>query len=362
MAVAPTVAWAVHDGVDCLVLRGLPPTTLNYLSAKITEGLAGALPVVPSEVADAVERMGILQSMPGRYAVTGEEVSFTPRFPFLAGTSYAMVLADPAIAGRPAVLSIARPALAGAPSTAVVKVYPSVAVLPRNALRFYIHFSARMSEGLAAHHVRLERAGTGEDIFGAFSPMDFELWDPARRRLTVLLDPARIKQGLAPHQEAGYPLEEGNSVVLVIERGFYDAAGLPLRVDHRQSYDVGPDIRSRVDAGTWTFEVPSAGGRGPLVARFDRPLDRALLGDCLTVIGSTGIVAGTTDAAAGERSWSFVPDQPWAAGPARLLIDPVLEDIAGNSMVRVFDRQLNRPDHEPLAARPISVPLMIAGD
>ena len=359
---APKVAWATHDGVDCLVLRGLPPATLTYLDSRIPEGLARSLPVVPSEVVDAGERMGTLQSMPGRYAVTGEEVSFTPRFPFLAGTSYAMVLADPAITERPAVLSIARAAPAGAPSTAVTKVYPSVAVLPRNALRLYIHFSARMSEGLAARHVRLERAGTGDELFGAFSPMDFELWDPARRRLTVLLDPARIKQGLAPHQETGYPLEEGNSVVLVIERGFCDAAGRPLRVEHRQSYDVGPDVRSRVDAGNWTFETPRAGGRGPLVARFDRPLDRALLEDCLTVIGSTGPVPGTTDAAAGERSWSFVPDKPWAAGPTSLVIEPVLEDVAGNSMIRVFDRELKRPDHQPLAARRISVPLMIAPD
>ena len=96
---APTVAWAIDDGVDCLVLRGLPPATLSYLGSRIPEGLAGLLPVVPSEVVDAGERMGVLQSMPGRYAVTGEEVSFTPRFPFLAGTSYAMVLADPEIAG-----------------------------------------------------------------------------------------------------------------------------------------------------------------------------------------------------------------------------------------------------------------------
>jgi hypothetical protein len=217
-----------------------------------------------------------------------------------------------------------------------------------------------MSEGLAASQVRLERAGTGENIFGAFSPMDFELWDPRRRRLTVLLDPARIKQGLAPHDEAGYPLEEGNAVVLVIERGFCDAAGLTLKAVHRQSYDVGPDIRSRVDTRTWRFEVPGPGSRSPLVARFDRPLDRALLEDCLTVLGSTGVITGTTEVVAGERSWSFAPNGPWAPGQHRLLIDPVLEDIAGNSMVRVFDRDLNRPDHEPVKAGPVSVPFVIA--
>ena len=88
--------------------------------------------------------------MSGRYAVIAEEVRFAPRFPFLAGTSYAMIVGAPMIMGDPAVLRIARPAHLGAPSAHVESVYPSVAVLPRNALRFYIHFSASMSEGLAA--------------------------------------------------------------------------------------------------------------------------------------------------------------------------------------------------------------------
>jgi hypothetical protein len=358
--VAPTLAWAIEDGVDLLVLRGLTPATLGFLGSRIPDGLSGYLPVVPTEVVDTAASIGMLQPMPGRYDVAGGEVTFTPRFPFLAGTSYAMILADPALSSAPEVLNIARPPVAGEPSAEVTAVYPSLAVLPRNALRFYIHFSKAMSEGLAARHVRLERAGTGEDILGAFSPMDFELWDPTRRRLTVLLDPARIKQGLAPHQEAGYPLDEGNAVVLVIDHGFRDAAGLPLTAEHRQSYAVGPDVRSRVDAGNWEFDVPKAGSRAPLVARFDRPLDRALLGDCLAVVGSTGIVPGTVEVAAGERSWSFVPDEPWSPCAARLLIDPVLEDIAGNSMVRVFDRELNRPDHEPVPAHPVSVPFVIA--
>jgi hypothetical protein len=186
--------------------------------------------------------------------------------------------------------------------------------------------------------------------------MDFELWDPLRRRLTVLLDPARIKQGLAPHREAGYPIEAGVAVVLVVERDFCDAAGLPMVAEYRRRYDVGPDIRSVVDPWAWALEIPEAGSRQSLVARFDRPLDRALLEDCLAVVGPGGIVAGEARIGAGEQSWSFVPDEPWAPGRNRLLIDPVLEDVAGNSVVRIFDRDLQRPDQEPRAAGTVSLP------
>ena len=31
----------------------------------------------------------------------------------------------------------------------------------------------------------------------------------------------------------------------------------------------------------------------------------------------------------------------------RLLVDPRLEDVAGNSVRRVFDRDLDLPDHDP---------------
>ena len=36
-----------------------------------------------------------------------------------------------------------------------------------------------------------------------------ELWDPGMQRLTLLLDPGRIKRGVGPNLEAGLALERG---------------------------------------------------------------------------------------------------------------------------------------------------------
>jgi hypothetical protein len=44
-----------------------------------------------------------------------------------------------------------------------------------------------------------------------------------------------------------------------------------------------------------------------------------------------------------------------------VLIDPVLEDIAGNSVVRIFDRDLRRPDQEPRALGTVSLPFEVGG-
>jgi hypothetical protein len=36
----------------------------------------------------------------------------------------------------------------------------------------------------------------------------------------------------------------------------------------------------------------------------------------------------------------------WASGPHQLVVDPVLEDLAGNSVSRVFDRDLSRSEDQ----------------
>jgi hypothetical protein len=233
--------------------------------------------------------------------------------------------------------------------------------LPRNHLRFYVSFSDSMSEGEASEHVHLRRADTGEELEDVFLAFDPELWDPARTRLTVLLDPARIKRGLAPHREVGYPLVEGVDVELVVDRGFRDARGAPLRAAFVQRYRVGPDLRSIVEPSTWTIDVPPAGSREPLVVHFGRPLDAALVPRCLLVVNGTGAPEpGTAAIGAEEQSWSFCPATTWAADAHELVVDAVIEDVAGNSVARVFDRDLSDPAHVSRAVDRVRLPFVPA--
>ena len=91
--------------------------------------------------------------------------------------------------------------------------------------------------------------------------------------------------------------------------------------------------------------LPAAGTAEALGVRFDRPLDRALLQHALEVSDGAGRpVPGRPEIGAAERSWTFTPAEPWLAGEYRLAIDPRLEDHAGNSLARVFDRDLGRDE------------------
>jgi hypothetical protein len=293
---------------------------------------------------EAFRRLAGLSPAAGRYELAGDEVRFEPTHPFRAGLRYSLLwTATSAELG-----SLAAPAAGAEPVTSVSRIHPTCPEIPHNNLKLYVTFSGPMGEGRAGRAVRVLDAASGEALEGAFLPMEPELWDPARRRLTVLFDPGRIKRGLRPHEELGYPLRPGRDVVVVVDEAFLDAAGRRLLAPATRRYRVGPAERRRVDPGLWRWTWPSGPG-APLRVDFDRPLDHALLQRCMRVLDAEGaeLPAGV-DIPPGERALSLRPSTPWRRGLRyRVSIDSRLEDLAGNSLRRVFDRDLGRPADAP---------------
>ena len=315
--------WSRSGGADCIRLTGLPADA----DVRVFPGTAAAPNGLPP--------------MAGRLVRDGAGLCFVPRFAFLDGTTYTVTVGGTSAA----VLVRARPARPAA--TRVAGIYPTAVAVPCNLLRFYVWFSAPMREGCAASLVRLAR-DDGSAIEGALLPTEHELWDASRRRLTVLLDPARIKRGLVGHQEAGYPLRPGEPFRLIVGSGFLDAQGLPLQAPAQRRYHVTGQERRHVDPGRWVMAVPTAATAEPLRVTFDRPLDHGLLARCFQVTGPDGRpVDGTTRIGRGEQSWQLAPGRAWASGSHQLIVDPVVEDLAGNSVSRVFDRDLARPEDQP---------------
>lgn len=349
---------------DALRLTGYSPRTLSHLRKIEGRDWDRWLRVVP---ADLVRTSAKLPSMGGRWEVDAEAVCFVPRFPFVDGTSYT-VLFDATLDDQPVLdshdfdledlssLTITRGQRDRDRVARVVDIFPTATELPRNQLKLYIEFSDRMSEGHAATHVHAQLALTGEPVDGAFLAMEPELWDPDRRRLTVLFDPARIKRGLAPHEESGYPLQEGTAVEIIVNDGFRDAMGRPLILGYSKRYEVGPDIRALVDPSAWSLAVPTSGTVDPVVVSFDRPLDAALLEHCLRVVDADGHrVDGVVCLPPGEQAWELRPDSEWTDARYTVVVDAILEDLAGNSVARVFDRDLSDPAHTPVATDPVAL-------
>ncbi len=328
------LAWSSLDGAACIRVRGLA---------------AGAEVRVRPAAAAVAGRPQPASADGRRLAADGPDLCFVPRFGFADGTAYAVTV-DDAPAGV-----LHRPRRDRPATAAVLAIRPSAVVVPRNLLRCYVWFSAPMSTGRAAGEIRLV-GDDGVPLDGALLDHD-ELWDAGRRRLTVLLDPARIKRGLAGH---GYALAPGRAFRLEVGTGLRDAAGAPLRAGAHRRYLIGPDERRRVEPGGWDLTVPAAGRRDSLTVTFDRPLDHGLLRRCLRVSGPGGEPAdGIAGPGPQQRSWRLVPRRPWAAGPYLLVVDPVLEDLAGNSVGRVFDRDLAAAADDPCPPGPVLVPFAV---
>jgi len=67
------------------------------------------------------------------------------------------------------------------------------------------------------------------------------------------------------------------------------------------------------------------------------------------------LVDGISEIGPGERGWRLIPRQPWLPGAHRLLVDPGLEDLAGNSVARVFDRDLTSAPDAPRPSVPAAL-------
>ena len=277
----------------------------------------------------------------GTYAISKDVLRFTPRFPLKGGLSYRAEVFLPAAnsSSAPAryekVFTLVAPPRPAAAK--VVAAYPSAATLPDNHLRFYLHFSAPMSRGEAYEHLALLKAN-GEPVLRPFLEIGEELWDNSGKRLTLLLDPGRVKRGLSPREEHGPILETGGKYTLVITKGWRDASGQPLTEDFKKSFSAGPPVEAAIDYEAWKIAPPAAGTSEPLVVRFPTILDHALLHHAITVSGPGGTeFAGQITVGKDERLWQFKPDQPWQAGRHELVIDTTLEDVAGNRIGRPFE-------------------------
>lgn len=317
------------------------------VEASLPADVGAALAVSPAACARALHVFTEAAAAQGGPAVLGTSacdasgLRFTPRFPFVPGLAHRAVLDLRPWGGARVESSFAASDTRGEPSTSVVGVTPSGPHVPANLLKLYVQFSAPIGAGRVRAHVRLVDALTGEPLAAPFAEGGAELWDPERRRLTLLLDPGRIKQGLRGEAEQGPPLRAGRRYRLEIASGLRDAAGLPLRAPFRHEWAVGPADHTRPEPAAWTLSGPRAQTREPLEVGFPESLDAALLGHALTVERDGRAVTGVVAIEPGERGWRFTPDFAWPDAPHELVVDPRLEDLAGNNLRRAFDRDLD---------------------
>lgn len=293
----------------------LPPVWLDALA----DGRATA----------TLRAAGSETGLPTEIDISDGVVRLTPRFPAIRGIAHRLEIATATDRlDLPVVSDVPAPAPAR-----VVGLWPDAPVLPENTLRLYVTFDAPMARGVT-EHIHLETPD-GVRLDDSFLNLATELWSPDQTRLTLLLDPGRIKQGVGPNIAIGAPLDASRFYRLVVDAEARDALGRPLAAAFSHAFETGPALRDAIDPAAWQIDAPAPGATEPLTVAFGRPMDRAIAARAIQALDPEGRPL-SGQVAMTDTTWSLTPDAPWPAAPT-LRIAPILEDVAGNTICQPFD-------------------------
>jgi hypothetical protein len=293
-----------------------------------------------------VRRAGAIQNVFGTYEAQDGVLRFEPRRALSPGRYEACNDAGCTdwVVGQPA--NDTNP-----PS--IEAVWPDRGVLPANALKLTVRFSAPIRVvrdiGAALHLVDLD---SGAELRDAFALE--QLWSPDRTALTVLFHPGRIKRDIGFARDMPPLLVPGHSYALLLDPAFRDKQGRHLRgpphgvagqPDDRSlatRFVVGPIDEVRPDPSAWRLELPRSSD-GVLVVHFDEPMDAPTTRIALRLARGGQEVPSTVVLGPGQLHAELTPGAGWEVGQHSLVGIGRLEDLAGNRVDRRFDSQAGTP-------------------
>ena len=219
-------------------------------------------------------------------------------------------------------------------------VFPSADTLPANLLKMYFQFSEPMKQLRSERFVFLlnEKGDTLQEVFQALHP---ELWNEAGDRLTLWIDPGRVKRDLIRNQNLGAPFESGKNYRLIVSNRWRSLSENSFEVDFEKTFFISSADRKKINPKQWLVEVPAAQSTDPLKIHFGESLDWVVAKENIWVINDSGeeitAMVSTLDR---EAALSIIPSDPWNAGLHKIQIDPKVADLAGNNLNRLFDEDL----------------------
>lgn len=232
---------------------------------------------------------------------------------------------------------------------AAIHIYPEAKVLPANTLRFYIQFPTPGEAHFDRDQLRLLNE-KDQEVRDAFLVLSQELWSLDGHRLTVLMEPGRIKRGIGEDPDHDPALVVGQTYSLVITA---------LGQTARYSFRVGDPVLEEIQETSWRLTPPVVGSLEPAIVHFDRVMDAALCEDEIAVLTSSGEVVETCVSLAPEGIMAqLVPSRPWRAEAHRVVMSEWLEDVCGNRLGEALDHALGE-DNRPRAGLIDFIPRMV---
>ncbi len=270
----------------------------------------------------------------GQISVRGDSIVFSPFIAFRENQPYTLVWRNKDIVH----FQIASQQFS--PPPVLKEVFPTASVIPANQLKFYVYFSSPMQEGKAYEYINILDQN-GNILPSPFVPLQPELWDETHTRLTLWLDPGRVKRGLGSHEKHGEILQPNDTILFQVLAGWENMKGQAIPRDYTCAYTIGDYDRTSPEPGIWGLEIPAALSEDTLKIHLGESLDRVLLEKYLSIVDDYHEeISGTVVILDEEKIWAFVPDTQWKKGKYSIVINTFLEDLAGNNVNRLFDRDI----------------------
>ncbi|MEX2235860.1 MAG: hypothetical protein WD824_27130 [Cyclobacteriaceae bacterium] len=326
----------------CLQKRDIPSAIAIKWDDSVATGFVVPRQLVSTVSDDSVRdglRIHLVRDTPqppvlGEYRILNDEVIFQPLIPFTRGLTYEVRFKNQSLA------TIRIPPVDPARAPELIAIYPTQDTLPENLLKMYLEFSQPMKETDPLSYVRLVRNGrdTMPEVFLDLRPA---LWNNEGTLLTLWLDPGRIKRDLQPNKSLGAPLLANQTYKLVIDKRWPSKSGALLKRSSDKTFFAGARDNLSPDLALCNISIPRPGTKDPLRIDLPETLDCVLLKEAIDVIDSHAkSVEGKVNITDEETVLLFIPAAEWQRGSYFLRSESRLEDLAGNNLNRLFDRDM----------------------
>lgn len=294
----------------------------------------------PNSAADASLKVvlgkGSNQTILGNFVSDHASLLFEPLIPLTPGLTYHI------LQGNKPIGQLFVPFNQRDKAPELLAIYPKLDTLPENLLKLYLQFSKPMRTGQALQFIHMldKNQDTLRDVFLNLQP---ELWDTSGTVLTLWLDPGRIKRGLHLNQKLGNPLKMNETYQVAVSPAWKDQMGLKLSIKYTKPFVAGKRDEQAPNIQEWQLLLPEVGTVDPLRINIPESLDYYLLSETIGIVDQNDSpVKGEISVEAKAQQVIFLPSKPWKAQPYRMQVDARLEDLAGNNLNRVFDRDMRK--------------------
>jgi hypothetical protein len=329
------IVWNDNKAVEIILSN---PSVLDLPEGKLQS-------ILKVELGDTGE------PMLGQFFSRDGKVIFQPVVPFTRGMHY-HVLANDIILTE---LDIPLDENVKAP---ILSIFPTTDTLPENILKVYLRFSEPMVEGKSLRHIHLLN-DKGDTLEGTFLDLQPELWNTEGTILTLWFDPGRVKRDLIPNQELGSPILQNQKYILVIDRDWKSKAGKEIGITTTRNFEVGSRDEEIPSINAWGIQVPNSNTLDALTIHFKEALDYTLVQSSIQIKSQKGaVIEGKFSVMDDERSIQFIPLEEWRKATYLLQVETKLEDLAGNNLLRPFDRDVTKaeaPEEKEYVSRKFEV-------